>query len=260
MPRRTKTQALGQHFLVHRGVLASILEASALSPQETVCEAGTGNGILTQELCRRAKHVVSYEVDMSLYAAAGANLASFSNLDLVNADPFKGDVQQSPSFSSSSSPSSFDVFVSNLPYSKSRDAFEWLATRKFDRAIVMVQKEFADKLTAKPGGANYRAISAVASYCFCIEQLFDVGKKCFQPPPLVESTVIRATLKHTMTREAVKNTNRLFSQRNRRASTVAAKLGIRADFGDLRLDHLTPTEIIALATTTTTTTTAGMME
>jgi 16S rRNA (adenine1518-N6/adenine1519-N6)-dimethyltransferase len=220
-------------------VLARILDASAIGEGETVCEAGTGNGILTEELCRRAKNVVSYEVDRALYARERATLA-FPNLEFVNADLFKRDEQP------------FDVFVSNLPYSKSRDAFEWLATRKFDRAIVMVQKEFADKLAAKPGEQNYRAISAIASYCFHIEQLFDVEKECFQPPPLVESTVIRATMKHSITREAVKNVNRLFSQRNRRASTVAAKLGgARVDFGDLRVDQLAPEQIIALA--------AGMM-
>lgn len=235
MPRRTKTQALGQHFLADRKVLARILDASAVGKDETVCEAGTGNGILTQELCRRARSVVSYEVDRALYANARATLA-FSNLELVNADLFKRDEQ------------SFDVFVSNLPYSKSRDAFEWLATRKFDRAIVMVQKEFADKLTAKPREQNYRAISAIASYCFQIEQLFDVEKECFQPQPLVESTVIRATLKHPITREMVKNVNRIFSQRNKRASTVATKLGgARVDFGDRRVDQITPEQIIALA-------------
>ncbi|AIF83168.1 dimethyladenosine transferase (rRNA methylation) [Candidatus Nitrososphaera evergladensis SR1] len=234
MPRRTKTQALGQHFLADLRVLAKILDASAIGRHETVCEAGTGNGILTKELCRRAKSVVSYEVDRALYAVAKTTLA-FSNLELVNADLFKRDEQ------------SFDVFVSNLPYSKSRDAFEWLATREFDRAIVMVQKEFVEKLLAKPGDPNYRAISAIASYCFDIEKLFDVEKECFNPPPLVESTVIRATLKHSMTRETVKNVNRLFSQRNKRASTVAAKLGIRMDFGDKRVDQLVPAQIVALA-------------
>ncbi|AIC17122.1 ribosomal RNA small subunit methyltransferase A [Nitrososphaera viennensis] len=234
MPRRTKTQALGQHFLADRRVLARIVDASAIGKGETVCEAGTGSGILTEELCRHAKKVVSYEVDRELYIHAKAKLAS-SNLEFVNADLFKRDEQL------------FDVFVSNLPYSKSRDAFEWLAARKFDRAIVMVQKEFAEKLLAKPGDSNYRAISAIASYCFHLEKLFDVGKECFNPPPLVESTVIRATLKHSITRETVKNINRLFSQRNKRASTVAAKLGIQMDFGDRRVDQLVPAQIIALA-------------
>lgn len=241
MPRRTKVQALGQHFLADRRVLARILDAAALTPQETVCEAGTGNGILTQELCMRAKNVVSYEVDRALYATAKAKLAFLSNLELVNADPFKRHFEQRP----------FDVFVSNLPYSKSRDAFEWLATRKFDRAIVMVQKEFADKLSAQPGDSNYRAISAIASCCFQIEQLFDVGKECFNPPPLVESAVIRATAKQPVGRKTVRSVNRLFSQRNRRASTVAAKLGFgaRADFGGRRVDQLTPAEIVYLAET-----------
>lgn len=234
MPRRTKTQALGQHFLLDRRVLAKILDASAVGKGETVCEAGTGNGILTEELCRRARRVVSYEVDKALYASAKAALV-FSNLELVNADLFRRDEK-------------FDVFVSNLPYSKSRDAVEWLATKKFDRAIVMVQKEFADKLSARPGDQNYRTVSAIASYCFSIDKLFDVDKECFQPPPLVESTVIRATLKHPITPEIVKNVNRLFSQRNKRASSVAARFGAPMDFGsDRRVDQLAPEQIIALA-------------
>lgn len=232
MPR-TKTQSLGQHFLVDRMVLAKILAASAVSKDETVCEAGTGNGILTEELSKRAKRVISYEVDRTLYARARAELA-FPNLELVNADLFKTDAE-------------FDVFVSNLPYSRSRDAFEWLAVRNFDRAIVMVQKEFAQKLLVLPGGDNYRAISVVASYCFSIEPLFDVGKDCFEPPPKVESTVIRLIPKNAVTKETITNVNRLFSQRNKKASTVAAKFGVARDFGTRRVDQLQPGEIIALA-------------
>jgi 16S rRNA (adenine1518-N6/adenine1519-N6)-dimethyltransferase len=216
-------------------VLARIIDASAICKEETVCEVGTGNGILTKELCKRAKRVISYEVDSALYAQAKATL-SFQNLVLVNADLFKSDQK------------SFDVFVSNLPYSKSRHAFEWLVTRKFDRAIVMVQKEFADKLTAKPRDRNYRAISAISSYCFQIKQLFDVQKDCFQPRPMVESTVVLITLKHSIPREIVVGVNRLFSQRNRLASTVAARLGgMRIDFGDRRVDELEPEQIIKLA-------------
>lgn len=235
MPRRTKTQSLGQHFLIDRKVLARIVGASAVGRDETVCEAGTGNGILTKELCRCAKNVLSYEVDKSLYAKARDALA-FRNLELVNTDLFKTNAE-------------FDVFVSNLPYSRSRDALEWLAVRKFDRAIIMVQKEFVQKLLAGPGDENYRAISAIASHCFSIEPLFDVGKDCFEPPPKVESVVIRMIMKNTVTKQMIAKVNRLFSQRNKKASTVAARLGIVKDFGTRRIDQLTPSEIIALAET-----------
>jgi 16S rRNA (adenine1518-N6/adenine1519-N6)-dimethyltransferase len=214
-------------------VLAKIVAASAVGKGETVCEAGTGNGVLTEELCKHAKKALSYEVDRVLYAKARETLA-FPNLELVNADVFKNDAE-------------FDVFVSNLPYSRSRDALEWLAARKFDRAIVMVQKEFAQKLLAGPGDENYRTVSVIASHCFSIEPLFDVGRECFEPPPRVESAVIRMTQKSTVTKQTVAKVNKLFSQRNKKASKVAARLGVVRDFGARRIDQLTPTEIITLA-------------
>lgn len=233
MPRRTKTQALGQHFLADRHVLGRIIGAARINKDEVVCEAGTGTGILTQELCRRAKTVLSYEVDRNLFSQAQS--LGFSNLQLVNADLFKiSDIK-------------FDVFCSNLPYSKSRDAMQWLATKKFDRAIVMMQQEFADKLLAKPRDENYRAISAICSHCFRIERLFAVDREAFDPPPKVESVVTRLTPVNIVTSDFIRNVNRLFSQRNKKASSVAAKMGIAIDFGSRRIDQLAPDQIAVLA-------------
>ncbi|HEX6067207.1 MAG TPA: 16S rRNA (adenine(1518)-N(6)/adenine(1519)-N(6))-dimethyltransferase RsmA [Nitrososphaera sp.] len=232
MPR-TKTQRLGQHFLADRSVLERIVQSCDLSGTETICEAGTGTGVLTKELCKRAGRVLSYEVDKDLFLRAKSMDAS--NLELVNRDIFRErDVE-------------FDVFVSNLPYSKSREAFEWLAASKFDRAIVMVQKEFAEKLRARPGEKNYRAISAIASYCFAIEPLFDVGAYAFEPRPKVESTVLKLTPARTASKQQIRNTKLLFSKRNKKASTVAAKMGVKADFGQRRVFQLAPAEIMELA-------------
>lgn len=232
MPR-TKTQRLGQHFLADRSVLERIVQACGLNGTETVCEAGAGTGVLTVELCKHAGRVVSYEVDRRLFGKA--EQMRIPNLKLVNKDIFKEqDI-------------GFDVFVSNLPYSHSREAFEWLAARRFDRAIVMVQKEFAEKLSARPGEKNYRAITAIASHCFSIEPLFDVGPEAFEPRPKVESAVLKLTPNHVATRQQIKKANLLFSKRNRKASTVAAKMGVDADFGDRRVFQLEPAEIMELA-------------
>jgi 16S rRNA (adenine1518-N6/adenine1519-N6)-dimethyltransferase len=230
---RAKTRALGQHFLADRHVLGRIISASALGKDETACEAGAGNGVLTEELCKHAGRVISYEVDRGLYE--NARSLDFENLQLVNADLFKVN------------DSEFDVFVSNLPYSRSRDAMQWLATMRFQRAIVMVQREFADKISARPGDENYRAISAICSYCFKIERLFAVGKDAFNPPPKVESEVLRLVPVHTITPEAVKKVNGLFSQRNKKATKVAARMGVQVDFGDRRVDQLEPEEIMRIA-------------
>lgn len=220
-------------MLVDRRVLARIVDAAQIGRDETLLEAGTGQGILTIELCKVAKHVVSYEFDKKLYQQAQA--LQFQNLELVNADLFKARDMH------------FDVFASNLPYSRSRDAFEWLAAQKFKRAIVMVQEEFADKLAARPGDRNYRAISALAAYCFAIEKLFRVGRQSFEPQPKVESVVIRIIPVNIVTRETVKSLNFLFSKRNKKASTVTAKIGIKADFGNKRIDQLAPSDLIKMA-------------
>jgi 16S rRNA (adenine1518-N6/adenine1519-N6)-dimethyltransferase len=243
LPRKKNSniaRALGQHMLVDRRVLVNILYAAQIANHETVLEAGTGHGILTAELCRAARHVVSYEVDSDLYRMAQERFFPLQarNLKLVNADLFR-----------SKDPPFYDVFVSNLPYSRSRDAVEWLSTQKFNRAIVMVQEEFANKLTAKPGSKNYRAISVLAAHCFAIEKLFKVKRQSFAPQPKVESTIIRILPINTVTREMIENINLLFSKRNKKAVSVAvAAAGIvSSNYGSKRIDELEPADVIKLA-------------
>lgn len=221
-------------MLVDRWILAKIIDGAKIGKSETVLEAGSGQGILTAELCKFAENVISYEVDHKMYQYAKAQL-QFPNLELINADLFK------------TTNLHFNIFVSNLPYSRSRDAIEWLAAQKFDRAIVMVQEEFADKLAAEPGSKNYRAISALAARCFAIEKLFKVRRESFEPQPKVESAVIRITQVNTIEKETIKSINILFSKRNKKALTVAARAGIKADFGDKRIDQLASDDLIMIA-------------
>ena len=226
-------------MLVDRRILAKITSAAYIGKDEIVLEAGTGQGILTAELCKYAKQVISYEIDIKLYRKVQEQLLSqFKNLELVNADLFK---TKDPHF--------FDVFISNLPYSRSRDAIEWLSTQEFDRAILMVQEEFADKLAARPGSKNYRAISALAAHCFAIEKLFKVRRESFEPQPNVESSVIRIIPINTITSEVVRNINLLFSRRNKKVSSVAAEIGIiiDANYGSKKIDELEPRHLVQIA-------------
>jgi 16S rRNA (adenine1518-N6/adenine1519-N6)-dimethyltransferase len=233
--RWLKRISLGQHTLVDLQILKKIIEASQINKHEIVCEAGTGDGILTYELCMHSKSVISYEIDSALFAKAIKK--TLPNLKLVNADIFKIDTLN------------FDVFVSNLPYSRSKDAFDWLPFQKFDRAIVMIQKEFAAKLQASPGQKNYRAISVITQHCFNIQRLFNVDRKAFEPEPSIESEVVRIVpKKHSrITHSTVKNIYFLFSQRNRMATSIARKFGSKVDFGDTRIGSLNVEEIIQLA-------------
>ena len=225
-------------MLTDRRILAKIVSAASIEKDEMVLEAGTGHGILTAELCRDAKYVISYEVDIKLYRRVQEQLLlQFKNLQLINADLFKSEDSHF-----------FDVFVSNLPYSRSRDAIEWLSRQKFKRAILMVQDEFADKLAARPGSKNYRAISALAAHCFACEKLFKVRRESFEPQPKIQSSIIRIIPINTVTREMVRNINLLFSRRNKNASSVAAKAGIiNPVYENKKIDELEPKDLVHMA-------------
>lgn len=235
----SRRRLLGQHMLKDAKILEKLIEVAGISQNETVYEAGTGEGTLTAELCKRAKSVVSFEVDHDLFKKSSRLISAFPNLKLINADVFTFPVCV------------FDVFISNLPYSRSRDALQWLALQKFTRAILTVQKEFADKLQARPGDENYRSITVLTQHCFIIERLFHVPKGSFDPHPSVESTVIRLVPKEPetpITRATIMNLNLLFSSRNRKLFSVLKKHNCKIDFaGTKRIDELHPTQLFSLA-------------
>ena len=221
-------------------IVEKLIKAAEISKKETVYEAGTGEGTLTNELCKRAKSVVSFEIDRRLFEKSYRVLMSaFLNLELIN-----GDLFEFPYFE-------FDVFISNLPYSRSRDALQWLALQKFNRAILTLQKEFADKLQARPGDEKYRSITVISQNCFSIKELFHVSKDSFDPQPAVESTVVRLIPRKPgipMTRATIKNLNLLFSCRKRKTLSVLKKYNCKIDFGGKeRIDELQPNQLMNLA-------------
>ena len=144
-----KRQRLGQHFLISQTVAKKIADAARITKKDVVLEIGTGRGILVPLLCEKAKKVISIEADSVLYQDAKKRFSGIANLALRYGDGFKTDEK-------------FSIFVSNLPYSKSRKAMEWIIQKKFSNAIVMVQKEFYEKLVAK--GKNRKAISVLVNY------------------------------------------------------------------------------------------------
>lgn len=226
-----KRKRLGQHLLADRKVLNAILDNANIK-KEVVYEVGTGNGILTAELCKRAYRVISCEIDKELFIEAEKRL-NYDNLTLLNSDGFKFD-------------DDFDVFVSNLPYSRSREAIEWLATRKFGRGIIMVQKEFAEKILANKG-SNYRAVSALAQYCFDMDVLMHVSKESFNPKPKVDSVLLKIIPKERVSVDLIKALKVLFSFKRKKVSSVAKKFNIRDTNIGKRVGQLTPSEAIGLA-------------
>jgi 16S rRNA (adenine1518-N6/adenine1519-N6)-dimethyltransferase len=228
-----KRKLLGQHFLTSNSIAKSIVNFAKITKDDIVLEVGTGKGILTPLLCENAKQVISIEKDPLLYSQARETFSYIPNLVLEKGNAFKKNTD-------------FTVFVSNLPYSESRVAIEWLVRRRFKRAIIMVQKEFAQKLLAKKGRKERRSISVLASYCFDIESLMDVKNTNFRPPPKVDSVVISVVQKHILSDEIIHAINKLFSFKRKTIRHIGKKMGIEID-SDKRLEEIPEGEIIEIA-------------
>jgi len=228
-----KRHLFGQHFLISESVAKSIVNFAKITKKDTVLEIGTGSGILIPYLCEVAKHVISVEKDKELYSQALEKFSNFTNLALKQGDGFKMDFD-------------FTIFVSNLPYSESRNALEWLAQKKFSHGVIMVQKEFFEKLFAKPGSKNHKAITVLANHCAEIKHLMDVKRSVFSPPPNVDSVILKLTKRQQISKDIIKTVNKLFSYRRKTLHNVAKQFGVLVD-SNKRFEDLTNGEIINLA-------------
>ena len=223
-----KRKRLGQHFLVTQSVAKKIVDAACITKKDTVLEIGTGKGILVPLLCEKAGKVISIESDLELYNTAKEKFSDISNLTLLHGDGFESDEK-------------FTIFVSNLPYSKSRDAMEWLVQKKFRLAVVMVQKEFAEKIAEKN-----KAVSVLVNHAADIESIINVNKNNFSPPPKVDSVVLRLTRKNTIPKELIQTVNKLFSYKRKKLQNIAKQFG-KVIESDKRLEELSGDEIISIA-------------
>jgi 16S rRNA (adenine1518-N6/adenine1519-N6)-dimethyltransferase len=228
---KNRRQRLGQHFLKSQNIAQKIVDSAQITSKDVVLEIGTGPGILTPLLSGVAKSVTTIEADESLYSDAILKFSKIPNLEIMFGDGFGLDVD-------------FTIFVSNLPYSESKRAIEWLAQKKFKRAVIMVQQEFADKLITK--GRDIRAISVIADHCFDIEKIIKVGKGNFSPPPKVDSVVLRLVPKKQVTQNLIDSVEKLFSQRRKTISNIAKSFG-KSIQSDKRLEELHTSEIIKIA-------------
>ncbi|MYD58722.1 MAG: ribose ABC transporter permease [Cenarchaeum sp. SB0678_bin_8] len=190
----------GQHFLISEKIAQRIVQTARILNNDTIFEAGTGHGILTRIMAPLARHVISVESDPTLYGDAQSTLDKYDNITLLYGDAFE-DYH------------TFNVFVSNLPYSHSRRAVEWMTSITFRSGVMMVQKEFAQKLTET--GKTRRAISVIWQEAFRIREQFDVGPHNFNPSPKVDSVVIYFEKTRTISKDVIHRIHRLFSSRRR---------------------------------------------
>ena len=231
----SKRKYLGQHYLNDSKIVENIISYSDIKSEEIVCEMGAGNGILTSQLCKYAKFVRSFEIDEKKQRHLISLTKKNKNLEIINKDIIKEDI-------------CFDIFVSNIPYSRTREVFYWLATKKFNRAVIMIQKEVSKKIVSKKGQKKYRSISAILQYCFYIERLLPVNRKSFDPIPKVDSEIIRLTTKNKiMTKNTISTINWIFSLKNRKVDKILKKFDIISEYGDLKIKELSPEQIVSIS-------------
>ena len=226
-----KRKLLGQQFLNSKSIAEFIVKEAEISKNDVVFEIGTGPGILIPLLCENAQKVISVDADEKLIKKARLNFSKFDNLVLKSGDGFnQKDV--------------FSIFVSNLPYSKSKDAIEWLAQNSFSHGVIMVQKEFAEKLLAT--SKNRRAVSIIATYTLDIEKISVVGKNNFSPPPKVDSVILKISKKTTIDKKLISLINDLFSYRRKTVKNILKQFNKQSTI-EKRIDDLSGDEIVNLA-------------
>ena len=189
------SKAKGQNFLIARWVPESIAEDAGVDASAGVLEIGPGIGPLTQQLCMRAGKVCAVEVDTRLEPILKQTVGEFSNLEILWGDVLK---QNIPALVAEKFPGLRPMACANLPYYITSPILTALLEAEcFDSVTVMVQKEVAQRIAAKPGTEDYSAFTVFCQYYAEPELLFDVPAHCFMPQPKVTSAVIQLRTRKT---------------------------------------------------------------
>lgn len=228
----TFSKALGQNFLVNPTVCPKIAEMGNAAKGFGIIEIGTGIGVLTNELAKRADKVVAVEIDSRLIPVLEETLAEHSNVKIINDDIMKVDLHKliEEEFNG------LEVAVcANLPYYITSPVIMRLMEERLPikSITVMVQKEAGQRLCAKMGTREMGAVTVAINYFSQPKLLFNVSRGSFMPPPNVDSCVVRFDIKETtplgVTDEKFffKTVRGAFSQRRKTlVNSVSASLSI----------------------------------
>lgn len=225
-------KSLGQNFIVDPTVCPE-MAAAALDENTGALEIGPGIGVLTAELAKTAKKVVSVELDERLKPILKKTLAEFDNTEIVFGDAMKIDLKAL--ISEKFADCQRVVVCANLPYYITSPIIMGLLEAKLpiDSIVVMVQKEAGERLCAKVGSRESGAVTVAANYYAESEILFEVGRNSFMPPPKVDSVVIKLKIRENppvkvkSEPDFFKLVKACFAQRRKTLSnTVSNSLGI----------------------------------
>ena len=202
---------LGQNYLIDKNKRDQIINFGNINKEDVILEIGTGIGTLTIELAKKAKKVIAIEQDENICKILAKRLKDekIDNVELLNEDALNVEFPK------------FNKIISNLPYQISSPITFKFLDYDFDLAVLMYQKEFANRMNGKVGTKNYSRLSAMLYFKCDVEKLTDVSSESFIPKPKIDSTVVKLTPKENKISEEdfkiySKFTNALFQHRNKK--------------------------------------------
>lgn len=185
----------GQNFLTDGNILSGIVQAADLTKEDLVVEIGPGIGGLTEYLARAAKKVLAFEIDPDMVKILAETLAPYDNVQIVEQDVLEADLKTvlAESFGEKNAVK----VVANLPYYITTPILLALlqAGIHWEKLVVMMQKEVADRLSAKPGTKEYGVLTVMLDYYASVAIALKVPAKAFNPAPNVDSAVVTLTPK-----------------------------------------------------------------
>ncbi len=213
------SKSLGQNFLIDEEVLEKMIVNSEIDASSNVLEIGPGFGTLTQKLCMHAKNVVSVEIDSTVIPILKENVSEFDNIKIINKDIMKTDISKliNDEFGNEKV-----KVAANLPYYITTPIIMALIEPGLPVTdlTVMIQKEVAERIGAKPGNKSYGALTVAVNFYAEPEIICTVAPSAFMPQPKVSSAVIRLKMRDKPAVE-VKSTEKFFNV-------------VRASFGQRR--------------------------
>jgi 16S rRNA (adenine1518-N6/adenine1519-N6)-dimethyltransferase len=238
------SKSKGQNYLIDRRVAEREVEFLGISPGDRVLEVGPGFGILTAALLQKTTNVTAVELEEG---AVNYLRDAYPQVNVIQGDFLETEVPP------------FDLFISNVPYSISSPLLFHLLDMKFKRAVIMVQREFAERMAAPAGDDDYSRLSVNVFYRAECKLLENVPRSRFWPEPEVDSTVVLLTprpapfpVKDEM--HFLKLIDVLFQQRRKKIGTILKMKHMMPEgkrdelpFMDERVERLTPAQIAELS-------------
>ncbi|WP_159591203.1 16S rRNA (adenine(1518)-N(6)/adenine(1519)-N(6))-dimethyltransferase RsmA [Streptococcus halichoeri] len=189
----TFKKSFGQNFLTDTNILQKIVDTAQITPAVNVIEIGPGIGALTEFLAEKAAEVMAFEIDERLVPILADTLRDFENVQVINQDILKADLhQQIQQFKNPDLPIKV---VANLPYYITTPILMHLIESKipFQEFVVMMQREVADRISAKPNTKAYGSLSIAVQYYMEAKVAFIVPRTVFVPAPNVDSAILKMT-------------------------------------------------------------------